>query len=112
MIVLEVIIVGQLTRVSMANLLAPVSAAIRRSTDRCAVLVDCLGMTGYDLDARKIFVDWNAEHRKRIDRVAIITDKQLWQLVVTAMALASGQRMQPFSTRNAGREWAGGRPKP
>ena len=112
MIVLEVIIRGQLTREAMTRLLAPVSAAIRRSTERCAVLVDCLAMTGYDLDARKIFVDWNAEHRKRIDRVAIITDKQLWQLVVTAMALASGQRMQPFSTRNAGREWAGGRPKP
>jgi hypothetical protein len=110
-IVLEVVIRGQLTRDAMTGLLAPVSVAIKRTPDPCAVLVDCLAMTGYDLDARKIFVEWNAEHRRRVDRVAIVTDKQLWQLVITAMALASGQRMAPFSTRSAGREWAEGRPK-
>lgn len=111
MIVLEVVITGHLTRQAMKSALTPVSNALRKSTEKCAVIVDCLAMTGYDLDARKTFVEWNAESRTRVDRVAIITDKQLWQLVVTAMALASGQRMQPFSTRSAGLEWAEGKPK-
>ncbi len=37
--------------------------------------------------------------------VAIVTDKASWRLVISTMALASGQRMKPFTDRAAAENW-------
>jgi hypothetical protein len=63
-------------------------------------------MTGYDSDARSLFVAWNADHKKRIRCVAVITDKALWHVVVSAMSLASRQRIKAFYVREEGVGWA------
>lgn len=62
-------------------------------------------MTGYDAEARQLFVEWNARHRARVTAVAIVTHKILWHVVIAAMALASGQRMRAADTPQAARRW-------
>jgi hypothetical protein len=70
-----------------------------------ALIVNCRTMTGYDADARALFVSWNARFRSRINRVAVLTEKILWHMVVGAMAVASGQRMKAFDSLEAADEW-------
>lgn len=69
------------------------------------LLFDCTAMTGYDLDARHAFVDWHVRERKRVVGVAIVTDKLLWHMVVSAMAFASGQNMKAFSSVSEAERW-------
>jgi hypothetical protein len=70
-----------------------------------ALVVDCLPMTGYDIDARHAFVEWNREHKARIRAVAVVTPKVIWQMVVGAMSLASGQTMKAFDTEPQALAW-------
>jgi len=74
-------------------------------TRGCVLLVDCLGMTGYDADARAAFVSWHRGHRELIRRTAILTDKPLWHMIVSAMSLASGTPMRAFDERRAALAW-------
>ncbi len=48
---------------------------------------------------------WNARFRPRINRVAVITEKILWHMVVAAMAVASGQTMKAFDSVDAAEAW-------
>ncbi len=77
---------------------------IRPGQDRL-LLVDCLGMVDYTPEARQLFIDWNRAHKRDIGAVAVVTQKTLWHLVVSAMALASGQRMKPFYDLDAALWW-------
>ena len=72
----------------------------------CALVVDAREMTGYDVDARARFVEWNSQHRARIRRVAIITDKLAWRAVISAMSLATRQPMKAFSLAEDAEKWA------
>lgn len=76
------------------------------SAGQVALLVDCSRMTGYDADARALFVAWNGDHKQHIERVAIITENGLWHVVVSAMSLASGRKMKAFSARDDAVAWA------
>ena len=98
-----IVLTGHLTVEALARALATVDA--RESS---VLLVDAAGMTGYDNAARDRFVAWNAEARDRIKAVAIVTDRALWRVVITAMSLASRQRMQAFATRPEAEAWANG----
>jgi hypothetical protein len=71
----------------------------------CALLIDCMHMTGYDNEARERFVVWNREHKERLRRVAVVTDKPLWRMVISAMSLASGQQMRGFASRGEAEQW-------
>ncbi|HJL16939.1 MAG TPA: STAS/SEC14 domain-containing protein [Sandaracinaceae bacterium LLY-WYZ-13_1] len=70
------------------------------------LVVDCRAMTGYDAEARRRFVEWHREHRDRIAAVAVVTEKRLWHMIVSAMSLASGQRMRAFDAMDQARAWA------
>ncbi|NOY91371.1 MAG: STAS/SEC14 domain-containing protein [Deltaproteobacteria bacterium] len=70
-----------------------------------SMIVDCASMDDYDADARALFVDWHREHRKQFGSVAVITDKRLWHMLVSAMSLASGQRMRAFNDLAQARNW-------
>ena len=80
-------------------------AALALPSGRTPLVVDCRAMTGYDAAARERFVDWNRAHRERLTRVAVLTDNRLWHMVISAMAMASGQPMKGFADPGAARAW-------
>lgn len=100
----EVNLSEHLTAAALRDALEKSGAQLPRD-GQIALLVDCSRMTGYDADARALFVAWNRDHKKRIDRVAIITDNGLWHVVVSAMALASGRKMKAFQSRAEAVSW-------
>lgn len=95
---------GQLTDDGLQAALRDVEPALEDHAHN-ALLVDALEMTGYEPDARALFVRWNAEHRTRIDRVAILTQRTLWRAVIAGMSLASKQQMRAFATRDEALAW-------
>ncbi len=97
-----VVLSGHLTRDQLADALARVSL---RAPARVGLLVDCRTMTGYDAEARELFVEWNRTNRESVAGIAIVTDNRLWSMVIGAMSLASGQRMRAWSTVEDARAW-------
>jgi hypothetical protein len=73
--------------------------------DGCSLLVDCLNMTGYENEARDRFVEWNKANRAKLQRVAIVTDKPLWRMVASTIALATRQDMKVFSAAGDAEAW-------
>jgi len=96
---------GHLTYDTLSRALAPISLKLESSYDRKLFLVDCRRMRSYDGAARSLFVEWNRTHRKRFRKVAIITEKVAWKLVVSTMSLASGQQMKTFLSPPEGEAW-------
>jgi hypothetical protein len=101
--VVEATLRGHLKRADLERELARAGAEMHDV--RCGLVMNCLEMTDYDLDARHAFVEWQRANRSRIVGVAILTTKTAWHIVISAMALASGQRMRPFETRDAAEAW-------
>jgi len=93
---------GHLTRTSLQIELGRAESELRAGT---SMIVDCAAMDDYDADARTLFVDWHREHRKQFGSVAVITDKRLWHMLVSAMSLASGKRMRAFNDLGEARSW-------
>jgi hypothetical protein len=98
-------LVGHLTRDALAAALDRATSSIAQSSQPVALLVDCRQMTGYDVDARALFVSWNSSHRSRIRRVAILTANPVWHMLIAAMAVASGQKMKAFAGPDAAGAW-------
>lgn len=103
MLPLEVTLRGHLTVGLLERELTPLEPVLR--SERRALIVDALAMTGYDDAARSLFVDWNRRHKDRILRVAIVTDSLMWRMVIGAMSLASQQAMQSFPSLAEARAW-------
>lgn len=96
---------GTLTNSTLQRVFAEIQPALDASVDKVAILVNCLNMSNYELAARSSFVTWNARNRAKIDRVAVVTTKTVWHVVVSAMALASGQKMRAFHTLTQAEQW-------
>lgn len=90
---------GHLTALALESALSAVDSSAT------AVLVDALEMTDYDAEARTAFVAWNRRTRDRIQRVAVVTDKPIWRMVISAMGVASRQKMRAFASKSEAREW-------
>lgn len=93
---------GHLTEAGLRSALATATAG---AVAPFPVLVDCLEMTSYDVAARHAFVEWNQAHKERVTSVAVVTDRSMWKIVVSAMAIASGQSMRAFDSRDRARAW-------
>lgn len=91
-------------RVNAIELAKQLGGAVRPGGAQL-LLVDCAEMIDLDPEARQLFIHWNAAHRQDIDAVAVITEHELWHLVVSTMALSSHQKMRAFSSRTAALEW-------
>jgi hypothetical protein len=74
-------------------------------TNRPVLVVNCLTMTGYDSAARSMFVSWNSRQKRKFLCVVVITENKLWHMVVSSMALASGQKMKAFNTLALAAPW-------
>jgi hypothetical protein len=103
--ILRIELAEHLSAAALAAALAPVTAKLAASRERKVLLVDARRMDGYDPAARTLFVEWNALHRRRFRKVAIITEKIAWKMVVSTMSLASGQRMKTFLSQAEGEAW-------
>jgi len=99
-----IVLEGHLTEESLETELGKADAALKTHVgDKLWLIVDALPMTGYDAQARALFVTWNRDRRPRLHGVAIITKRTLWRVVVAAMSLATGQHMRTFDTVEAAR---------
>lgn len=105
-VLLETQLRGHLTRAELERSLATLVPALERATEKVLVLIDCREMAGYDLDARHAFVEWNSAWRPKIAKVAIVTTNRLYHVVISGMALASGQAMRGFAEHDAAVAWA------
>jgi hypothetical protein len=90
---------GHLTKAVLETALSAVDASAT------ALLVDTTDMTDYDAGARELFVSWNDRMRDKIGRVAIVTGKPMWRMVITTMAMASRQKMKAFDTISSAFAW-------
>jgi len=97
---------AHLSRHALEGALAPVTRELEGTAKPAALVVDCLAMQSYDSDARTRFVEWNAGQRAVVKRVAIVTDKTAWRMVIATMALISKQEMRPFTSKNDAEQWA------
>jgi hypothetical protein len=69
------------------------------------LIVDFRQVTSYDPDARILFIDWNKRHRARLRAVAILSENSFWPVMVSAMALATKQRMRVFVDERSALDW-------
>lgn len=107
---LTVTLRGHLTADALRAELTRVEPTMK--AERNGIIVDARQMTGYDDAARDLFVDWNTRNRGRIARVAIVTDKLLWRMVISAMGLASKQEMKSFAAYSDALVWASAPERP
>jgi hypothetical protein len=91
---------GHLTRNAL------VAALPREVPAGSTMIVDTTAMTSYDSNARTEFVDWNSRNKKTLSRVAVVTNKPLWRVIVAAMAVASGQNLKAFTNQAEAERWA------
>jgi hypothetical protein len=98
---------GHLTEETLSRALRVAEDDLER-LGRASVVVDATQMTGYATAAREYFVAWHRRCRERVLRVAIVTNKPLWHMVIHAMSFATSVSMQPFSAQVAALEWARG----
>ena len=80
---------GHLTAEALSAKLVEADAKLAQVTLPADAIFDCRQMHGYDLAARVGFSEWNREQADRLRKVVIITDRLLWRVVVSAMALAA-----------------------
>jgi hypothetical protein len=102
--VIAIELTGHLTRASLAASLAQPRAALAAAAG-AHVRIDCRTMTGYDADARADFVEFMRASRAKVARVAIVTERVSWRMVISAMSLASGVSMKPFTSLAEADAW-------
>jgi hypothetical protein len=103
---LRITLTGHLTRSSLSATLHAVEGNLK--SDNRPLIVDCRRMTGYDADARTLFVEWNTRYRARLSAVAVVGDAAFGPLLVSAMALAARQKMKVFRDEPSALAWANG----
>ena len=106
--IVEVVLSGHLTLESLRASLDIAEKSVSAADGAAVLLVNCQRMSAYDAAARQYFVDWNRKMQGSIRRLAVVTDRTMWQLVVSVMALASGQAMKGFAEPASAQHWLRG----
>lgn len=96
-VISAVVLEGHLTRGALEKGLAGVSGS--------RVLVDCRQMVSYDLEARHAFSAWNANQKDRVRCVAVVTPRAAWHMIISTIALVSGQHIRAFDDVEVARRW-------
>ena len=105
---LQITFEGHLTKAQVHEAFAQIETDLEGSTSPPGLIVDCSRMTGYDSDARSAFIEMNKKWRKKVRRVAIVTDNILWHMVIKMMSKVSSQEMREFTNVNEAQDWAQG----
>ncbi|RLB54068.1 MAG: hypothetical protein DRJ42_10215 [Deltaproteobacteria bacterium] len=74
-------------------------------TDCHYVLYDLRYTGRFDDESRAFFVQWHAQRKAQLTRVAVVVDNAMWRVVVMAMAMQSGVNMRPFEVLDDAVEW-------
>jgi hypothetical protein len=97
---------GHLDADLLSRRLEPLTTQIKREQEgKFGLIVDILKMTGYDQEARAHYIGWQNTYRYRIKRVAVVTDKALWRMVIAAVGLAAGGEMRSFDSEAKAATW-------
>lgn len=100
---LRLTMTGHLTTLRLASALGVLEKDW--GSENHPLIVDFRRVTGYDPDARVLFIDWNKRHRARLRAVAILSENSFWPVMVSAMALATKQRMRVFTDERSALDW-------
>lgn len=103
----ELLLKEHATKDSLEKALKPISYALDHLPlgFKGCLLVDASMMTGYDVEARAYFVEWNSKYRVRLHAVAIVTEKTLWHMVIAAIGVAARQTMKAFYSLDEAQKW-------
>lgn len=88
----------------LADDLARVAAGLL-GNDQVALLFDVLRMTGYDPPIRDLYIDWHNKHKARLAKVAVVTDRSLWRMVVSTVGMAVRAKVKTFTRVDEARAW-------
>jgi len=69
-----------------------------------SILIDATEMTDYEREARDAFVEWSRS-RPNMKRIAIVVNKPMWRMVISAMGIASRRDMRAFDTPESAMKW-------
>jgi len=72
---------------------------------KIVLLWDLTAVQDYDMSAHRIFVAWATHNRKRIDRIAVLTDHPIWDALVSVLSKESQVTSRAFSSRDFAIEW-------
>jgi hypothetical protein len=106
--VFTVEIVGYLTAETFGDELERVSAGLHG--DSVALLFDILRMTGYEPPVRDLYIGWHAKHKAEIAKVAVVTDRSIWRMVVSAVGLAVRAQVKTFTRVRDAKSWCEEKP--
>lgn len=100
---LRLTLTGHLTSARLGTALGVLEGDL--GAENRPLIVDFRQVTGYDPEARILFIDWNKRLRSRLRAVAILSANSFWPVMVSAMALATKQRMRVFADERSALEW-------
>jgi len=97
---------GYLTADEFASKLQSVSRRIQPGS-KVAVVFNVARMTGYEPEVRDTYVRWHKGAKPHIGRVAVVTEKPMWRLVVATLGMATGGTTKAFEKVDDALRWAG-----
>jgi hypothetical protein len=80
------------------------------STEMCpgnvyALLFDILQVSGYEPALLDDYIRWHKQHATQVHRVAVVTNRMIWRLVVRTLSVAGGGPIEPFDHVDAAGVW-------
>jgi len=97
-------IVGQLSAAGFAKQLRDESD-LMRANGNYGLCIDILEMSGYEPAVRETYMQWARANSSRIRRVAVVTDKTMWRLVVATIGMATGGNTRAFEHAAEAKRW-------
>ena len=101
--IVEVQAKGHLTECVMGQLLSDVE--YNMPDGDFGILFLTSDMCGYDMGARPVFIQWLNKNVDRVRRLAIVSEKQLWHLLLSSMANSIDTKMAIFYEEEGARDW-------
>lgn len=102
--ILTIAIEGQLTVAGFRDQLDHAVERMRRGGE-LALLFDILRMSAYEPEVRDEYLRWHKRHGAGIRRVAVVTDRAMWRLVIATLGMASGGSTRAFDQVDPARAW-------
>ncbi len=96
-------IVGHLTVEALGDELDRVSSGMHGGD--IALLFDVLRMTGYDPPIRDLYIEWHQRNKQAIAKVAVVTDRSLWRMIVSTVGMAVRAQVRTFARVNDAKAW-------
>lgn len=72
---------------------------------RHGIIVDTLDMRTYDIDAQRVFIAWVNENSDQIVKVAVVSDKSVWHMVISTMVPLIDVPLKIFYEMDDAKTW-------